>query len=381
MFIPVYSDAAKYFWPIGTGILVLLNIIVFVLDLSFDLDDYSLEYGSGLHPVQWLTSMFIHANIIHLIGNLLFIWAFGLVIEGRVGTLYFLALYLGMGIGESMLEQILLLSIGEGSSVGASSAIYALILVAMVWSPQDNITIAYWLFLTMFGTFEIPILVLGAIYLGLDGFQVLTSDSIVTTGFLHLLGATVGFVTGTVLLFTKMVNTENRDLWSMTQEARGKKLPDAPAIKTKQQKREEAALIETIKKENEIRWKSVDFHLAGENAKAAAMCFRHLQQTQPDLEWDEARLLKMISIFQKQDNADQTILYSKKYLELFSGKAATVGLNAARLLLVKKTAPRKALEMLRIIDCHIHTGHERELATKIQQAALRKIDEGEIELQ
>ncbi len=381
MFIPVYSDAAKYFWPIGTGMLVLLNIVVFILQVSFNLDAYKLEYGSGLHPVQWLTSIFMHGNWMHLISNLLFLWAFGLVIEGRVGTLYFLALYLGMGIAESMLEQILLSSIGEGSSLGASSAIYALILVAMVWSPQDNIKIAYWLFLTMLGTFDIPILVLGAIYLGLDGFQVFTSNSIVTTGFLHLLGAAVGFVTGTVLLFTKMVNTENRDLWSMTQEARGKTLPDMPAIKTKQEKRDEAAMAEANKKENEIRWKSVDFHLAGENAKAAAMCFRHLQQTQPNLEWDEARLLKIISIFQKQENTDQTILYSKKYLELFSAKAATVGLNAARLLLVKKMAPRKALEMLRTIDLHIHPGHERDLASKIQQAALRKIEEGEIELQ
>jgi membrane associated rhomboid family serine protease len=98
MFIPVYSDAAKYFWPIGTGIIVLLNVVVFICQLSFELDAYKLEYGSGLHPVQWLTSIFMHGSLMHLIGNLLFLWAFGLVIEGRVGTLYFLALYLGMGI-------------------------------------------------------------------------------------------------------------------------------------------------------------------------------------------------------------------------------------------------------------------------------------------
>ena len=92
------------------------------------------------HPLQWVTSPFLHADLMHLIGNMIFLWAFGLVIEGKLGWLRFAALYLGMGVAQSAFEQVCTLGFGEGGSLGASAIIYGLMVMAMVWAPRNEMS-------------------------------------------------------------------------------------------------------------------------------------------------------------------------------------------------------------------------------------------------
>ena len=58
-------------------------------------EPYMLALGSGMHPVQWLTSNVFHADIFHLVFNMLFFWVFGPIIEGRIGAFKMLAIYMG----------------------------------------------------------------------------------------------------------------------------------------------------------------------------------------------------------------------------------------------------------------------------------------------
>src|SRR5262249_62089927 len=98
-----------------------------------------LEHGSGLHPLQLVTSNFIHGNFEHLIGNMMFLWAFALVVEGKLGAFAFLAVYLGLGIVQCGLEQAATLGMDEGSSFGASAVIYGLMAMALVWAPRNEL--------------------------------------------------------------------------------------------------------------------------------------------------------------------------------------------------------------------------------------------------
>lgn len=68
-----------------------------------------LQYGNGIRSWQWVTSIFMHAGIGHLVGNMIFLWSFGLIVEGKVGWKVFLAIYFLMGVGESGIEQIMML--------------------------------------------------------------------------------------------------------------------------------------------------------------------------------------------------------------------------------------------------------------------------------
>ena len=68
-----------------------------------------LEHGNGLHPAQWLTSHFAHADMMHLVGNMAFLWSFGLIVEGKLGWWKTLVTYLGVGIVHGAFTQLVML--------------------------------------------------------------------------------------------------------------------------------------------------------------------------------------------------------------------------------------------------------------------------------
>ncbi len=118
-----------------------------------------LPYDAGLTPFQWLLSMFMHASFDHLLGNMLFLWIFGLVVEGKIGWWRFLLCYVGIGVVQSAGEQTLQLILGgEGGSLGASTAIYGIMAMSAVWAPKNNVHVFYWLYFYFSGTIDVPIL-------------------------------------------------------------------------------------------------------------------------------------------------------------------------------------------------------------------------------
>src|SRR3954449_1261478 len=156
LIIPTGTDAPIYHWPYMTVGLIVLNIAVFLAvpplpsDIRLDeneevaevvvskFDRYALTLGDGLHPVQWLTHNFLHYGILHLAGNMLFLWAFGIVVEGKLGALKYLATYLAIGTLHGALVQSLLLRSGlEGNAAAASAVVFGLLAICMVWAPRN----------------------------------------------------------------------------------------------------------------------------------------------------------------------------------------------------------------------------------------------------
>ena len=77
-------------------------------------------------------------------GNLIFLWAFALVVEGKVGFLPFLAIFLGVGFVQCGLEQLISLAIDEGYSLGNSAIVYGLMAIALVWAPKNELGCIWW---------------------------------------------------------------------------------------------------------------------------------------------------------------------------------------------------------------------------------------------
>ena len=114
MMIPWGTDAPIYHWPIVTGAMILANVAVFVGEVNDVVGpEWALALGDGLHPLQWLTHNFLHIGLGHLIGNVIFLWAFGIIVEGKLGALPFLALYLAIGVAHGAAVQTLMLGIEE----------------------------------------------------------------------------------------------------------------------------------------------------------------------------------------------------------------------------------------------------------------------------
>ncbi len=243
--IPYNTDAPLYHWPIATVGLIVINTILWLVtpvewvypasarddiiaasiyESDANLSEQkvespyvlSLEYGNGIKPWQWVTSIFMHAGFFHLLFNMVTLWAFGLVVEGKVGALVFLALYFGIGVGESGIEQILLsVLVGEGFSLGASAAIFGLLAVAIVWAPRNEFDVFFLIGFRAF-VFEIPIMYFGFINFASEtinaAFPSHVNQAAVSSAVLHLMGFAVGLGFGFVWLIRGYVDCEGWDL-------------------------------------------------------------------------------------------------------------------------------------------------------------------------
>ncbi|MGB9619858.1 MAG: rhomboid family intramembrane serine protease, partial [Armatimonadota bacterium] len=121
---------------------------------------------TGLDP-QWLTiftSMFMHASILHIAGNMLYLWIFGNNIEDALGHFRFLLFYLACGVFAA-LAHILWNPSSQVPTVGASGAIAGVLGAYLYLYPGNSVTT-----LIMLGFFwdyvEIPaVIVLGIWFL------------------------------------------------------------------------------------------------------------------------------------------------------------------------------------------------------------------------
>jgi membrane associated rhomboid family serine protease len=98
--------------------------------------DSGTSLGSELLAV--FTSMFLHANLIHLGGNLIYLWIFGNNIEDRLGRFWFVLFYLGGGVAAALAQ----IAIDPNSTVpmiGASGAISAVLGAYLVLFPGARI--------------------------------------------------------------------------------------------------------------------------------------------------------------------------------------------------------------------------------------------------
>jgi membrane associated rhomboid family serine protease len=139
-------------FPIITTLLVALNVYVFFQELLYG-DRFVLAWSAipsrilhGHHWLTLLTSMFMHASWMHIIGNMVFLWAFGREIEDAMGPVRFLFFYLVGGI-VAMFAQIIATPNSHIPSLGASGAIAAVMGAFLITFPRDRIRTVLFFFI------------------------------------------------------------------------------------------------------------------------------------------------------------------------------------------------------------------------------------------
>ncbi len=226
MIIPYSTDAPIYHFPKATLGVIAANVAIHVAWSFLPADSaepFAMKLGSGLDPMQWLTHNFLHADILHLIGNMIFLWAYGIIVEGKIGWLPFLLIYLGIGTAHGAAIQAAYLGASEPSYVlGASAIIFGLMAIAMVWAPKNDLYCFYFFlvgFRTFTGTFEWPIYVFAIIQLVLQGLWMIVPFAIrgdpMSSELLHLSGAFWGLLVGIVLVKAGWVDCEGWDVFSL----------------------------------------------------------------------------------------------------------------------------------------------------------------------
>ena len=157
-------------------------------------------------------------------GNLLFLWPFGLVVEGKVGALKYVLIYLAICVLDGCCEQSLMLKTSTpGRAAGASAVVFGLLAVCMIWAPRNELNLT--LIATGFGfrvfvrQFELYFTTVALWYVGEQVLSFVIWGSatgrVMVTELAHLSGALWGTVVGVALLKAGLVDCEGWDVFSM----------------------------------------------------------------------------------------------------------------------------------------------------------------------
>src|SRR5208282_2234393 len=124
--------------------IIALNVLAFILELMNG-DAFVTQWSvvpadivAGRHLITMLTALFMHGSWSHILGNMVYLWAFGPEIEDVMNRWRYVAFYLAGGV-VAMLAQV---AADPGSTVpnlGASGAIAAVMGAFLVTYPRDKI--------------------------------------------------------------------------------------------------------------------------------------------------------------------------------------------------------------------------------------------------
>jgi len=159
--------------PFVTWALLAINIIVFLFEMNYPqiLDTFAyvpayLLEGDfsliGYGVITIFTSMFLHADIIHLFSNMYALWVFGDDAENVYGRGYFILFYLICGVGASLLYTLTTLS-PYTPVVGASGALFGVMAAYAIFFPMRRLYI--WL---RFAFIPLPAIIYVLMYAGFE---------------------------------------------------------------------------------------------------------------------------------------------------------------------------------------------------------------------
>jgi membrane associated rhomboid family serine protease len=153
-------------FPIATVLLIAINLFVWLLELQGG-DSFVYRWAavpayihSGNALITLLTSMFLHGSWSHILGNMVFLWAFGPSMEDAMNPFSFTVFYLLGGL-IAMLAQVVASPGSYVPTLGASGAIAAVMGAFLLTYPRDRIRSVFFFFLFIRVTYIPAILLIG----------------------------------------------------------------------------------------------------------------------------------------------------------------------------------------------------------------------------
>ncbi len=225
MFFPIRDHNPSRRTPYVTYLLLAANILIFISYFglfddpralqSFYFDwgfvPAALSEGFGYHGI--LTSMFLHGSIMHLVGNMLFLWIFGDNLEDQMGHTRFLGFYLLGGIGAALLQYAT-----DPASivpmVGASGAIAAVLGAYLLLFPRARVDILFFV-VVYFRIFTIPAWVMLGLWFGMQIVNGVATFGAQDAGVAYWAHAG-GFIVGFLVILPLWLARGGTQFWAQT---------------------------------------------------------------------------------------------------------------------------------------------------------------------
>ena len=231
MFIPLGTDLPTRRPPIVIPAIVALNVVVFaatwfaranaqLMHSAIGDSETARRATSGidrllvLDPSRFqfhtlVTYAFLHANLLHILGNMVILWVFGLAIESRLGRLGTAVFYVAACIVSGGIH-----ALWDGSPViGASGAVCAVTGMFLVLFPRIHIRM--FIFFIMIGVVSIPAWWFIGFAIAKDFIMTTTGDTGRVATLAHLGGYACGIAVAFALVAFKLIEREPYDLLSL----------------------------------------------------------------------------------------------------------------------------------------------------------------------
>ena len=221
---PIRDHNPSERFPIVTIGLIAVNIVVFLYSFPLAGDARALASfyydwatvpalvsdGQQVHTI--FTSMFLHGGILHLAGNMLFLWIFGDNLEDTFGPVWFLIFYLTCGIAADF-AHIAADPSSQIPTVGASGAIAGVMGGYLLLFPKAKIDMIFFIFV-FFKRFTLPAWTMLAVWFGLQVFGGFGADT--SQGGVAYWAHAGGFVAGFLLTLPVFFARHGTDYWRKT---------------------------------------------------------------------------------------------------------------------------------------------------------------------
>ncbi len=220
--IPLGTDRGSRRPALITPALIVANLLIHLaMDIILRTDpglwERIVAWGDvGGHDPRWwglVTSLFLHGDWLHVGGNMLFLWAFGVPVEDRFGKPGFLALFLCGGVFAGFTHAAL----DPNPAIGASGAVSAITGAFLVLFPRTSIR-CFWIF--TLSVIAVP----AWWFIGLAIAWDLLSQSMGAGGnvahLAHLGGYVFGFSVSMTLLWARVFPREPYDLLTIFRQAK-----------------------------------------------------------------------------------------------------------------------------------------------------------------
>ncbi len=409
MLIPYNTDAPIYHFPSTTIGLIAANVLMYFVTAGIAMNDSArdapqagqqefrsilwladspkvhwleLEFDK-LQPTQWLTHAFMHADVFHLLGNMIFLWGFGLIVEGKLGWKRFLVLYAVLCLVQGAIIQLVMFFIADspGSALGASGAIFGLMAIAVVWAPQNELScLLFWL--PVVRLIELPIIMFGFIYLALQLVFFALAGFSMSSEALHLTGILVGAPIGLWYVRQAWVDCEGWDIQSvylMSSEQREKK-----RNKQRNQEHKQAAQEREQDRENAKNriLDSISSALeCGNSAVAIAIYRKFVTELQGGRQLPNATLRSLISAMHGEKVWEESIPLLVELLRRESAERCIgARLRLAEILIHVGDRPRQGYAVLKKLPSGLQP-EQLLKRNKLAAAAKAKLADGSVEIE
>jgi len=205
MIIPYDVDVPYDHKPFANYLLSATVVIAFIFQFLSPQEAIELYVLKGWDMEGMLGHMWLHGGIFHLIGNMIFLWVFGNAVCSKTGNLFYVPVYIFLGIIAATIH----LLFDGGIAVGASGAINGIVGMYLVFFPLNTISCLWAFGFYMSRTFSLSSFWMILFWLAFDIWGVVSGGGRVAY-FAHLGGFSAGFGLAILILKLKIVTMDDR---------------------------------------------------------------------------------------------------------------------------------------------------------------------------